>query len=243
VINSEEPTVNLCMTCHQGRTSKFTVDEATEGIEADTVAEDLRFQNIHYFAAGATLYGTEAKGAYEYDGKEYLGRFDHVNAADTCVECHGAHELEVQVEVCVDCHDGADAEGGLQTIRESEDDFDGDGDATEGIAMEIDTMRQALYAAIQDYAANQGGAPIIYDQVNHPYFFIDTNGNGEADPDEAIGDNRYATWTPRLLRAAYNYQYSTKDPGAFAHNGLYILQVLYDSLEDLGADVGNLTRP
>jgi len=39
------------------------------------------------------------------------------------------------------------------------------------------------------------------------------------------------------LQAAYNYQYSTKDPGAFAHNGLYIIQVLYDTLADLGQEV------
>jgi hypothetical protein len=243
VINSEDPTTNLCMNCHQGRTSTVTVNEATEGIEDDTVDESLRFLNVHYFAAGATLYGGEAMGAYQYEGKEYAGRFEHVNAADTCIECHSAHELEVQVEACADCHDGADAEGGLQTIRESEDDFDGDGDATEGIALEIDTMRQALYAALQEYAASEVGTPIVYHPANHPYFFIDTNGNGEADEDEAVSDNRYATWTPRLLRAAYNYQYSTKDPGQFAHNAPYIIQILYDSLEDLGGDVSGMTRP
>jgi hypothetical protein len=243
VINSEEPTTNLCINCHQGRTSKFTVDNVTEGIDDDTVSEDIRFQNIHYFAAGATRYGTEAKGAYEYDDQEYIGYFDHVNAADTCVECHGAHELEVQLETCVDCHEGAESEDGLRAIRESEDDFDGDGNATEGIAQEIETMQEMLYAAMQTYAADQAGAPIIYSPASHPYFFIDTDGNGEVDEGEAVGDNRYATWTPRLLRAAYNYQYSTKDPGAFAHNGLYIIQVLYDSLEDIGADVSGMTRP
>jgi hypothetical protein len=46
-----------------------------------------------------------------------------------------------------------------------------------------------------------------------------------------------------LLRAAYNYQWVQKDPGAFAHNGKYILQVLYDSIADIGGDVTGLTRP
>ena len=73
---------------------------------------------------------------------------------------------------------------------------------------------------------------------------IDTNGNGQVDPDEANNDNRYATWTPRLLKAAYNYQYSTKDPGAFTHNGRYILQTLYDSLEDIGQKTtAEMVRP
>ena len=50
-------------------------------------------------------------------------------------------------------------------------------------------------------------------------------------------------WTPRLLRAAYNYQYATKDPGVYAHNGKYITQALYDTLEDMGVDVSGMVRP
>ena len=34
-----------------------------------------------------------------------------------------------------------------------------------------------------------------------------------------------------------------KDPGAYAHNPTYILQVLYDSIEDVGGDVTSLVRP
>src|SRR5262249_36535057 len=37
----------------------------------------------------------------------------------------------------------------------------------------------------------------------------------------------------RLLRAAYNYQMASKDPGAFAHNAKYIIELLYDSIQDL----------
>ena len=48
---------------------------------------------------------------------------------------------------------------------------------------------------------------------------------------------------PVLLRAAYNYQYVQKDPGAFAHNGQYVIQVLYDTLVDLNANVSGMTRP
>lgn len=234
VIDSEDPQTNLCMNCHQGRTSKVTVDEATAGLQDDLVADNLGFLNVHYFAAGATLFGTEAKGAYEYDDQEYIGRFDHVNAADTCTECHSTHELVVDVEACADCHDGVETVEDLRTIRESEDDFDGDGNTTEGIAEEIDTLREALYAAIQQYGTEVAETDIVYNPQQHPYFFIDANGDGEID----AGDSeRFNAWTPRLLRAAYNYQYSTKDPGAFTHNGLYIIQILYDSLADLGQEV------
>ncbi len=243
VIDSGDPNMNLCMTCHQGRSSAGTVDAATAGIGDDTVSDSLRFINIHYFAAGATIFGSEVQGAYQYPGKTYVGRFAHVPSFNTCTSCHDEHALEVKVDNCSMCHDGVATEKDLHTIRVSEADFDGDGDATEGIYGEIDTMRDALYAAIQAYAADTAGAdPIVYDSHSYPYFFID-DGNGTVDPGEAIYPNRYATWTPRLLRAAYNYQYAMKDPGAFAHNAKYVIQVLYDSIADLGGSTAGMIRP
>jgi hypothetical protein len=82
----------------------------------------------------------------------------------------------------------------------------------------------------------------VYNPASHPYWFIDANGNGVADPEDT---ERYVNWTPRLLRAAYNYQYAAKDPGVFAHNAKYIAEVLYDSLEDVGGAeaVAAFTRP
>jgi hypothetical protein len=47
----------------------------------------------------------------------------------------------------------------------------------------------------------------------------------------------------KALRAAYNYQYYQKEPGAWAHNNRYIVQILYDSIQDLGGDTMGLTRP
>jgi hypothetical protein len=222
---------NLCLECHQGRESTVSVNARIGDAEDDAVTEGLSFANVHYFAAGATLFGTEAQGAYEYEGKTYNGRNAHVEPYSQCTQCHSTHGLQVKVEDCSTCH--ADIEE-PQDIRMATTDFDGDGDTTEGMAGEIATLYEALYAAMQDYATNVVGTGIVYDAHAYPYFF-----------DEA--GERYATWTPRLLRAAYNYQYATKDPGAFAHNGQYIIQVLYDSLEDLGeqvsVDMSGMTRP
>jgi hypothetical protein len=245
MIDSGDPDTNLCMNCHQGRESTVSVDRLIGDLEPDTTSESLRFLNVHYFAAGATRYGTEAKGAYEYEGKEYLGFFEHVRSADQCKDCHNAHSLEIDWEGCADCHDDVDIQSAedIVNIRYYFDDWDGDGDDEEGIAGEIDTMIEELYAAMNGYAATNLGAGVVYSSAAYPYFFVDTNGNGVADAEEVNSDNRFNSWTPRLLRAAYNYQYASKDPGAFAHNGQYILQVLYDSLEDLGADVSGKTRP
>src|SRR5690606_33442221 len=84
----------------------------------------------------------------------------------------------------------------------------------------------------------------VYNSQRHPYFFADIDADGE--PSE--GDEGYASWTPRLLTAAYNYQVSVKDPGAYAHGAKYIVQLLYDSLADLNSvlaepvDIATLVR-
>ncbi len=231
---------NLCLNCHQGRESTMSVNAhiAAAGVGDDEVSDQIRFRNVHYFVAGATLFGADAQGAYQYEGKEYAGRFAHVPGFDTCANCHSPHALTVQETACATCHGEFED---VTAIRMMAGDYDGDG-AQEGVAGEVATMHEALLAAIQAYAADTIGTPIAYSATAYPYWFVDANANGIADPDEADG---YATWTPRLLRAAYNYQYVAKDPGAFAHNGRYIAQVLYDSLLDVGGEgaVAGMTRP
>ncbi|MBS1253842.1 MAG: C-type polyheme cytochrome OmcB [Anaerolineales bacterium] len=239
---------NLCAACHQGRESADDVNALTEGIDADTVSDELRFLNIHYFAAAATRFGGEARGGYQYEGKDYVGQFAHVPNFSECKQCHEPHGLTVQVQACTGCHPSVEnSEEGLQAIRMTDTDFDGDGDTDEGIAAEVDTLRAALYAAIQAYAGEVVESPVVYDAHSYPYYFNDTNANGEPDEGEASYGNRYATWTPRLLRAAYNYQYATKDPGGFAHNGKYVIQLLYDSLADMATvvdvETAGMVRP
>jgi hypothetical protein len=234
----------LCINCHQGRSSTPTVNEAVAEFGDDDVAVDeeggalLRFQNIHYFAAGATLYGSEVQGAYQYDGNTYQGKTSHPVA--DCASCHEVHALEVMTESCTMCHTDVEDVG---TINMGQVDYDGDGEV-EGVKAEIEGVTEQLFAAIQAYAvATEGVDAIIYDGISYPYFFIDSDANGAVDPGEAIYPNAYKTWTPRLMKAAYNYQYAKKDPGAFTHNPKYVLQALYDSIEDLGGDVSALTRP
>jgi hypothetical protein len=83
----------------------------------------------------------------------------------------------------------------------------------------------------------------VYDSHSHPYYFVDADKNGEVDKDDKGASVRYAAFTPRLMRAAFNYQYVQKDPGAFVHNPQYVMQFLYDSIQDLGGSVQGMTRP
>ena len=219
---------NLCIECHQGRSSTPTLNKALTGKEEDTPDPKIRFNNIHYFAAGATIFGADVQGAYMYEGMEYVGQNMHADEAgkmNKCQDCHDVHALEPKVEACETCHDTTDP----TAVRESDVDYDGDGDVTEGIKGEIDTMTEALFAAIQSYAESHGGA-ISYDPNVYPYF---SGADGKA----------YAAWTPRLLKAAFNYQYVQKDPGAYVHNPKFVMQFLYDSTKDLGGDVSKFTRP
>jgi hypothetical protein len=243
-IDSGDANTNLCINCHQGRSSTGTVDAAIGDAGDNEVVEDLSFINIHYFAAGATLFGTEVQGGYEYPGNTYAGRFAHVEPYSNCTQCHDTHTQQVEYEECSACHEMVGTLEDLQLIRISTDDFDGDGDTDEGIAGEIATMQEALLEAIQAYAtATDGVEAIVYDPHAYPYFFTDLNADGVPTPDEASFDNRFATWTPNLLRAAYIYQYAEKDPGGFAHNGSYIMQMLYDAHEAIGGDTSTWTRP
>ncbi|MBW2734766.1 MAG: Ig-like domain-containing protein [Deltaproteobacteria bacterium] len=228
----------LCMTCHQGRASSDGVEKAitdAAAATADTVSAELGFINVHYFPAGATLNAGKVRGGYQYAGMVYDFRFRHVAGADTCTGCHDPHSLKVKVDLCATCHTGATA-ATLADIRmvTSSQDYDGDGNITEGISGEISTLTETLLGALVAYAGEQTDmANICYDSHAYPYFFIDTNGDGSCQADEANYGNKYATWTPRLLRAAYNYQMAIKDPGNYAHNAKYVIELLYDSLADL----------
>jgi hypothetical protein len=233
---------NLCLECHQGRASTQAVNLRLGNREVDEVPEaGLGFINVHYFAAGASLFGDEAQGAYQYADKDYAGRFMHPAPFDNCVGCHNPHELELNFEQCTTCHAGVTEPG---AIRITKDDLDGDKDVKEGAQGEVETLQEKLLEAIQTYAKDVAKAAIVYDPAAYPYFFEDANANGKVDE----GEKAFTKFTPRLLKAAYNFQYSQKDPGIYAHNLDYAAQILYDSLEDLGAggidvDMTGLVRP
>lgn len=226
-----------CLTCHQGRASGAEVSQAVAGQDADTPNPELSFINPHYAVAGATWLGGYGAGGFQYPGRSYSGRFFHARPVETCVSCHDPHTLTVAEETCRTCHEtGSPAE-----IRLSRSSYDGSGNLEQGIRVDIANNAERLLDLLGQYAAGVAGTGLIYDG-HYPYFFADANGDGRAD--EANG--RAATfnaWTPRLLQAAYNWKFVTTDPGAYAHNPHYALELLYDSIEDLaqamGQDVGD----
>ncbi len=233
-----------CTMCHQGRSSTDSVLSAAEGMELDAVSPDLGFINVHYGVAAAVMHGAEVRGGFQYPDLDYAGRFAHVPSAGTCVACHEPHTTEVEIEGCLACHQGVND---ITAIRTRHSDFDGDGATNGGIRAEIEGLHALLLDAIETYAREVADAPIGYASDSFPYFFADSDGDGTIGPEEAVFPNRYASWTPRLLMAAYNYQVVAKDKGAWVHNPTYALQLLHDSVINLAERVemeaGGLVRP
>ncbi len=240
-ISVEEDTMAAnCMQCHQGRRSTKDVEDAVAGLEPDAVSDDLGFINVHYAIAAGTLLGGDAEVGYQYPGRSYVGRFEHVENYDTCIECHDAHSTFRNPDECSPCHLNVVDEADLREIRASNVDYDGDGDVDEPIYDEVAEFGDVLYAALQEYAAEVIGQPLVYDAQAFPYYFNEVEG-------EPTFADQYDSWTPRLVKAAYNYHYLHQDPGAYVHNARYVMQLLYDSAEDLGeivtVDMDGLTRP
>jgi len=236
-----------CMQCHQGRSSSNSVARAIEGLADDEVNENLAFINAHYLIAASTQLGAEAGGAYQYHGSSYAGRFTHHAEVSTCVQCHDVHSLDVSGGLCSICHVNVVDDSDFEDIRVHTADYDGDDFAEEGIAKEIGGMQIMLGEAIQAYADSIIGKPLVYVSDAYPYFFVDSDADGRADSDEASFGNRYQSWTPRLVRCAYNYHFVFQDPGCYVHNPDYIVQILHDTLKDLAEvvalDLQGLARP
>ena len=222
-----------CMTCHQGRTAGVTVEEAIAGKPEDTADPDLRFINPHYATAAASWLGGYGGSGYQYPGKDYSGRFFHARPVSTCNSCHEPHTLEVSLEPCQTCHQT----DSLQAIRIARQSYDGSGDVAKGIRSDIEANTVTLMELVRRYADEVAQTPMVYDGGMYPYFFADANRDGRTD--EADGKPvAYASWTPRLLRAAYNWKLVTADGGAFAHNPYYALELLYDSIADIAGPLG-----
>lgn len=235
--------LDICIACHLSKQSAAELRSTLVNLNPDSPNRRIEMVDMHFIPAGSTILGSLAGFGFEYPGKTYTGRFNHVENYDTCSECHDAHTLAVEIQDCEQCHITLTSSGDLQQLRLSLVDFDGDDDINEGFSGEIATMLDNLYASIQAYATEELDAPIIYDGRSYPYFYNDSNADGKVAVDEINNANRFVSWSPRLVKAAYNYRYGAMDPGAFAHNGVYLLQLLYDSIEDLGGSLAGPIRP
>lgn len=228
VVHPVNPVEAACLTCHTGREAGASVTRAVADMDDDTVNPELGFVNPHYALAGATWLGSYGGGGYQYPDKEYSGRFFHARPIESCVTCHNPHTLKISETTCLTCHE----DGALDAIRISRISFDGSGDLSKGIRSDLAANADLLKAMLTEYSVAVTGTPLVF-EPHYPYFFADADRDGRADTAEGGGSVAYKAWTPRLLKAAYNWKFVTADPGAFAHNPHYAFELLYDSIEDL----------
>jgi len=212
-----------CLNCHQGRATGLQIERAIDGLELDEINEELNFVSVHYGIAALAKWGSETHGAYQYPGKAYQGYYVHVREFETCESCHDPHDSKVRVETCTPCHFNVAEYRDIRLIREDQTDWNGDG-ILAGVDNDIQAMHNQLLQLIREYSEQVSEAPILYNYDRFPYWFHRIE--GEQGP-------AYDAWTPRLLRAAYNYHFMMNAKGAFSHNPRYALQVLYDTIHDL----------
>ena len=150
----------------------------------------LGFSNVHYFAAGGTLYGSQVQMGYQYEGKTYDAKHQHVAGFDTCLGCHDQHSLEVKVEACAECHQGVATVDDLKKVREpsSAKDYDGDGNKEEGVALKSQACRKFCSSPSKHTARKLAAL-----RSSTMALSIHTSW--------ALMARLYPNWTPRLLES------------------------------------------
>ena len=239
---------NMCMACHQGRSSTPDVDEAR--LDPNNIEQtplnypSYDFVNIHYYAAAASLFGDDVQGAYQYFNQTYNGRnnFPGIHTAEWAepgrlrgvphgrqprARCPAApeqtekHTFMPAIEDCTFCH--SDNGGGFQDLS----------GAPSRNFRDVEQLKSDLLEAIEDYADVGGGLPnasrVFYEGHAYPYWF---HCDSDATCDNKVGanyGNKYVDFDFKMLTAAYNYVMADKEPGGYIHNAAYVEQALYDS--------------
>lgn len=208
----------ICVFCHQGRESGFTLfKNKIEG----TVDNNSSFFNPHYLGTGAMLW---ARNGYEYAGKVYDANTAHQGA--NCTTCHmanptadnlnGGHTWEPNVDTCntASCHGSASlgaipsATGtknpdldGYRALSDSTN-YSGSG-ATVSICQQIKELQDNVIAAL---LANG----IVYDDMNYPYFFKASVAGMVDNVALRTSANGFKVWTAKTWRAAFNLSFVLK---------------------------------
>jgi hypothetical protein len=258
------------MTCHQGRQSQLTVDAAIAAASTTLSFPHVhyfpaggvqygRWANVGYQYASKTYaarwdhtVGYNAAPTPNFAGTSNNTWNVAMSASGKCTYCHmneGSHAFEPEVAHCDDCHTFTNP-ADISTINRFSaynGNYDGDA-ATTTLKAEVAAIAARLYSRILAYAPTEGQGPIVLDAHASPYWYKDDGAGGGVAGDgiRQAGETTrysYAKNPGKLVKACYNYLLYERDPGAWAHNGFYQIQLMIDSLEDIGGDLTGLNRP
>jgi len=246
-IPSEVGTSIICLFCHQGRESGYTVYTNLKNRGADyytdpnkVATSTFNFQNPHYLDGGAILWSKNGFELLTVIGAPVPNKYTSGNKShqgENCTGCHmgeaspndfeGGHTWRPRIETCQECHSTATT---FFDIKASAD-YNGNG-IVETPLGELGTINpdSGLFGQLKAALQSKG---IYYNPDSNPYFFSDS----------AFTSN-FNKWTPTLLSAAFNLGYSYKaGTAAYVHNSKYLAQLLIDSLKNLQAPTKPWARP
>ncbi len=256
-----DTTQAICGQCHTG--VRDTRNIATVGkqlvgvvdVDAQLITANNKSVRPHYLSAAATFLGGDAALAAQYAGKVYTARNEHGGLV-ACTTCHDAHTGQIVPDKdiaakCGVCHfnEAGAAVSSFLDLEETrqfgfENDIDGDG-VQESLKAEIVGLQEKLLAALQMYGTNVGGANMCMrldtsGLANQPYVLVDALVACGTTPNNVA----YNKFTARSLRASFNYMWVNNDPGQWAHNPRYAIEILFDSIADLNAGIAaDVTAP
>jgi hypothetical protein len=226
---------NACMWCHKSR------KDVTNYILATANSITSTTWGPHEGPQGDVFVGA-GKGAYEYPPKTY-GNSSHQNFSTGCVQCHmpkivengniGNHSFYPQLSACTNCHGNItnfDVAGGQSAVR--------------SMLRSLRTKLNIMLLLTRD-----GVNPLSSSQLSDNEFALDETlpeKTANALPPAVLPPTATIPRAPVLgpqAGALYNYIVMARGSGTGVHNPRYVKQVLYDSIQSVGGDLTNLSRP
>jgi hypothetical protein len=249
---------NLCLFCHQGRESGYTVylnitsngvDPYTNPNQVIKGGSGISFQNPHYLESGAILWSKNNWEFLTVSGNPTPNKYSNgipEHQKTNCAGCHmgeasandfeGGHTWRPRIEVCQECHGST-----IKSFRDikAKADYNGNG-VVESAFAEIGTVNDSVLGT-----PNSGLFGQLVLALQAKGIWYNPNGGGGTyfftGPDF---NTAYTAWTTNTLTASFNLAFLYKAGGcAYVHNVFYAAQILQDSIKAVNGPTKPWVRP
>ncbi len=221
---------NLCVRCHSGMDNQLAIKNSFANFTSTAMI------TLHYLGAGGMVFNTNG---YQFDGKTYA-ESTHSTIVGTdnegpCVTCHMDATLPGKGHAFgVVSYAG----GVIDTIRTQTacDTCHGLNNVSSISPAALETSKAAFNAAMGDFSAAITAKGITISAI-YPYFTVPGNDWDAISIANTTGHGK------DVMGACANYNFLLHEPGAYAHNHSYAMQLIYDSIEFLSGVGPSFTRP
>jgi hypothetical protein len=229
----------ICATCHTGIESAATVATSI-GTKVSGVDFNIKITSPHYLAAATVWLGSDAGLLWQYPSKTYAAMDTHQSKG--CTFCHDPQKSRHTFELIGGSNFRTDAGCGAATCHNHRAASSGTKDSFSR-NQNVDAMMAILLQKISDYAVSFGKPGLCFDGPRYSYWFQSTTNAGKF-CDKTVDTTGYGSaFDPTMAKAAFNYFFLAKEPGAWAHNYGYTMQVLYDSIHDVDPTFSDANLP